>query len=105
MEIKKIGTIEPPVIIDCKAWETEVKCQKYDEYDDIKPCGAILKISKNDLILRYFEGSHVNHYYAAIQCPCCGKYTNIKVPDIIWKKIFTPKKVEKATFDGLSDRR
>lgn len=105
MELKKMGTIEPLVVVDWKTWETEVECHKFDEYDEIRPCGAILKISKNDLILRYFEGSYVDHYYAAIQCPYCGKYTKVKVPDIIWKKISTPKKLEKATFDGLSDRR
>lgn len=84
-------------------WKAEVKCEKFDQYDN-DGCGAVLEATEKDLVFRYWLGSHFTHYYATIKCPCCGKYTKVKVPNSVWERIDTAKNRKKATHDGFSDR-
>ena len=96
VEVKKEG--EVPL-----HFRMEVRCEKFDNYDT-SGCGAILEVKESDLVLRYWQGSHFNHYYAAVKCPCCGKYTKIKVPSTVFERIDTAENRKKAVFDGFSDR-
>ena len=86
-------------------FEQEVTCEKYfnDSYD-LDGCGAVLRIQEADLVLRYFFGTHFRHYYPAVKCPRCGKFTSVKVPSPVFERINTEESYQKATFDGFDDR-
>lgn len=91
---------------DWETWSIDINCAKFDEHDE-KGCGAKLKIVASDLKWRYWEGSHFNHYYLAVQCPECGKFTRVStklVPPTVFAKLDKAAKKHTATFDGFSDR-
>lgn len=80
-----------------------VACQQVDEYDP-KGCGNVYQISFDDLVLRSWKGTHFFHYYAAICCPNCGKYTRVGgLPRNVQYKLFTAERKAGATFDGFAD--
>ncbi|QQR77726.1 MAG: hypothetical protein IPJ67_01080 [Candidatus Moraniibacteriota bacterium] len=82
-------------------WSTQIKCIGSGS-DESKGCGAILKVTKDDVVLMKWYGTHFKHHYPATQCPRCLKYTYIKeLPDTIWKPLL---KKGKAIFDGVDDR-
>jgi len=97
MEIVKDGNIGNP-----DDWKAEVKCDKNDKYDK-DGCGAVLSIAAADLVMMYWYGSHFLHFYTAVRCPQCGKYNEVKVPNLVWEKFNTAKNQNKAIFDGFSD--
>lgn len=105
MKVAKEGNVP-----DAKDWEIVTLCSKKDKYDT-EGCGAKLEeIREQDLVLMYFKGSHVNHYYSAVRCPRCGKYNRVgntpetKLPQTIWERLDTDKNERAAIFDGFSDR-
>ncbi len=80
-------------------WQANAICEKFDKYDQ-EGCGAEYSIDAADLVLRYFRGTHFEHYYTAIQCEQCEKYTRVRdVPP----KILRGLNRATATFDGFSD--
>jgi hypothetical protein len=95
MELIKDGTSIKP-----ENWRTEVTCEKFDAYDK-EGCGAEYRIDATDLVLRYFRGTHFQHYYTAIQCEQCEKYTRVHdVPPNVLRGLSRAT----ATFDGFEDR-
>ena len=94
MEVLKDGTQERP-----EDWKKTVSCEKFDKYDR-EGCGAEYSIDATDLVLRYFRGTHFQHFYTAIQCEQCEKFTRVyDVPSKIVKGLSRAA----ATFDGFSD--
>lgn len=99
MEVIKHGNSESP-----EEWQSNLTCAKFDKYDR-EGCGAELQIEADDLVLRYFRGSHFIHYYTAIQCPECRKFTRVyELPERVLEYVQTPENKEAATFDGFEDR-
>jgi hypothetical protein len=96
VEVLKEGVV--PKLGD---WTIEVTCEKKDEFDRYG-CEAVLKVWKDDLTLKYFRGSHVNHYYTAVQCPRCLKYNRVSPPESVWRPIFSDENKKNAIFDGFS---
>jgi hypothetical protein len=94
MELVKDGTYGKP-----EDWKAEVTCKKFDAYDR-KGCGAEYIIDATDLVLRYFRGTHFVHYYSAVQCEQCEKYTRVHDVPV---KILRGLSRATATFDGFSD--
>lgn len=83
-------------------WKMEVRCEKIDEHDSkSKGCNALPEVEEKDLVLRYWEGTHFTHHYAAVKCPCCGKYIRVDVPDSAWERINTSRNRRKSTSNGL----
>jgi hypothetical protein len=81
-------------------WSVNVECKKevIESYRDKSPCGVRLKVGLNDLIVMYWKGAHASrNYYAAIECPWCGKINSVpNVPPPIWKVV----QDRKPRFDG-----
>jgi hypothetical protein len=98
MEVLKEGQVPAPEL-----WCEEVVCGAKDKHDQ-EGCGAVLKVAVSDLILRYWKGSHFNHYYTAVQCPRCLKYNRVHPPKAVWLPLHTEENKAKASFDGFSDR-
>lgn len=102
MKVVKSGMVPKPLILS--AWKASITCEKKDTPDS-KGCGAILEVEAKDLIMMYWKGSHFDHHYAAVKCPCCDKYNRVKeFPDALWQKFSTAERRAKAIFDGFSDR-
>ncbi len=98
MEVIEHGSM--PV---AEEWREDIICQKFDEYDTVG-CDAELRIEASDLVLRYFKGTHFRHYYTAIQCPECNKFTRVQnIPSTILEVAYTGEKRTAATFDGFED--
>jgi len=88
-----------------KEWRVDKTCESDDEHDKRTPCGAVLSVKAKDLSLRYWKGSHFNHFYTVVRCPLCGKVNRVRnVPDLVVEKTRTPRNMEQAEFDGFSDR-
>ena len=88
---------------DIKDWRQNIACVKFDKYDT-EGCGAEYSIETDDLVLRYFKGTHFRHYYTAIRCLECNKYTRVHdIPSPILSRVLTPANKAKATFDGFED--
>ncbi len=84
-------------------WRETVECRQFDKFDD-EGCGAEYVVEPADLVLRYFKGTHSKHYYTAMRCEQCDKYTRVyDIPEMVLKAIYTAKNIKKATFDGFSD--
>ncbi len=84
-------------------WRADVTCEQFDQYDR-EGCGAVLSINAEDLVLRYFKGTHFRHDYTAIQCPECDKHTRVRgVPRSVLKLVRTEEAIAAATFDGFQD--
>jgi len=93
MELIKDGTYAHP-----EEWRVNTTCEKFDKYDQ-EGCGAEYTIDATDLVLRYFRGTHFAHYYTAIQCEQCDKYTRVRdVPLTVLRGLSRAT----ATFDGFS---
>ena len=96
-------------------WKAEVQCKgdgvgrENDGYGAILEvekndgCGAILEVEEKDLVLRYWLGTHFQHFYAAVKCPACGKYTRVTTPDNVWERMNTTKNRRKATPNGVDE--
>lgn len=80
-------------------WQTNVTCEKFDQYDQ-EGCDAEYSIDATDLVLRYFRGTHFKHYYVAMQCEQCDKYTRVRdIPPTVLRGLSQAT----ATFDGFSE--
>lgn len=101
MKVLKKGNV--PSLSSYEKWSTAVTCKKEDKYDK-KGCGAVLKIKIRDLVLMYYKGAWINHFYMAVQCPVCGKYTSVPVPVAHYERFATAERRSNAIFDGFSDR-
>lgn len=89
--------------VDSENWKASVICHKRDK-PDREGCGAVLEVTKADLEMLFWRGSHFPHYYAAVKCPMCGKHNVPKnIPKPVWEKFNTDKNRIKAVFDGFSD--
>lgn len=100
MKILKDGKMGNP-----EHWKTKVICHKKDKYDK-DGCEAEMEVTATDLVLMYWHGTHWPHYYVAVKCPQCGKYTppgKGNVPEPIFEKINTLENQNMAIFDGFSD--
>lgn len=98
MEVLQSGIYGSP-----EEWNQVVVCQKFDEYDS-DGCGAELSIAADDLVLRYFRGTHFKHHYTAICCPECAKYNRVlDVPKPVLQLVYTDENYAAATFDGFKD--
>ena len=96
MKVLKEGSV-------AEIWTAEVTCAKSDKLDKEESCGAVLEVFEEDLVVRYWKGTHFTHHYAAIKCPRCGKYTAVKnVPISVRERVLVAKK-KNATFDGFSE--
>lgn len=84
-------------------WETEITCDKKNGGDDKEGCGAVLSVNAKDPIMMWWHGTHFKHWYAAVRCPQCGKYNQVKLPDLLWEQFNTTKNKKNATFDGFKD--
>ncbi len=98
MEILQEGTVPAPEL-----WHEEVTCKADDKHDTEEKCGAVLKITAADLVLRYYKGSHFNHYYTAIRCPRCLKWSRVFPPEVVWRPLHSDENRAKAMFDGFGD--
>jgi hypothetical protein len=89
---------------DLENWSLEVTCAKdCRERGEGCGCGAVLEIGAADLCLMKWYGTHFAHYYAAVRCPECGSYLEVKdVPEPVWEVLLKDK--SKAVFDGVDDR-
>lgn len=86
-------------------FEEEVTCARYfKDRNDSDGCGVVLRVREEDLVLRYYFGSHFKHYYAAVKCPRCGKYTRVPITKPVWERVNTDENCKKSTFDGFDDR-
>lgn len=97
MKILKEGIVPAPEI-----WSEEVTCRAKDKHDS-EGCGAVLKITTTDLVLRYWKGAYFTHYYTAIQCPRCLKFNRVFPPETVWRLLHSNENKARATFDGFSD--
>lgn len=98
MEIIKEGLFHTP-----EPWSEEAMCNAKDKHDK-SGCSAVLKIAAADLVLMYWKGSHYDHYYTGVQCPCCLKFNRVNPPESVWRPLHTKENQAKALFDGFSDR-
>ena len=85
-----------------KDWTTRVTCKQHSRSKkEGAGCGAVLEVGASDLMLMFWRGTHFAHYYAAVRCPCCGKYNFVhNAPKPIWEKLNTPENQQKAIPDG-----
>ena len=98
MKVVKDGKIG-----DLKNWKMKLVCEKKDKYDEKEGCGAELEITKADILIMYWHGTHFPHYYSAVKCPQCGKYIETGgIPKPLWEELATPKNKADAIFDGFS---
>src|SRR3989338_65421 len=101
MRVVRAGKVKI-VKVSVKQWRIKVVCAKKDKYDTTG-CRAKLEIAAKDLVMMCWYGSFFPHYYLAAQCPLCGKYNMVGVPDSIWEKLDTAESRRKAIWDGFSD--
>jgi len=83
-----------------KNWRGYVSCEKRHEHEQ-PGCGAVLEIESGDLTLMYWEDRASQHFYPAVRCPLCGKYTEApRVPKTILENLVRSLGQAKAVFDG-----
>lgn len=96
MEVVKEGSV--PEVVD---WNNEIVCEKKDKHDT-DGCGAVLKITADDLCVMYWKGTHSHKYYTAMRCPRCRKFNRVlNVPANVLEKVSTPRARKYAIFDGF----
>ncbi len=84
-----------------KEWKTNVRCGKDDKSDRSEPCGALFEVKADDLLHRYWLGTHSSHSYTAVRCPECGKINRVReVPEIVFRYALSRKE---AVWDGFED--
>lgn len=86
----------------CANWQGEITCQRWDEYDLVAGCGAILSVTETDFVAMYYMGDFFPHYYIAVQCPQCKKYVKVRnIPKALHRSFLTPERKAEAVFDGV----
>jgi hypothetical protein len=85
-----------------KNWKGYVSCEKHHDHER-EGCGAVMEVEEGDLILMYWEDRSLEHFYPAVRCPLCGKYTEVKnVPMAVFERTVDSLKKGKTVFDGYS---
>jgi hypothetical protein len=85
-----------------KNWKGYVSCGKHHDHEK-QGCGAVMEVEEADLILMYWEDASSEHFYPAVRCPLCGKYSEANdVPKSVFERMVDSLKKGKALFDGYS---
>ena len=89
---------------ELKDWKAIIVCRKQDKYDPESGCHAKFEIVESDLVIMYWHGTHLPHYYAGVRCPECNHYCKVKtLTDPVWQRLNTTENRRKAIFDGFSE--
>jgi len=103
MGVSKMKVVKEGNTPSLRKWKVIVKCSGCGT-DRGKGCGAELEVKFKDLVMMHWYGTHFPHYYIAVKCPMCFKFTSVETLDSIWEKFNTEKNRKNSVFSGVDGR-